>query len=56
MTGARRITNEKLREHKYIGGYARRLESKRVEWDEGRNVEHMWEQMRQALVDSASDV
>ena len=43
VTGARRIRSEKLREHQYIERYARCLKNKRVEWDEGRNVEQMWE-------------
>ena len=53
MNGARRIRNEKLREPRYIKGYARCLGSKRVEWDEDRNVERMWEQVKQAMVNSA---
>ena len=39
----RRTRSEKLREHQYRGGYARCLESKRVEWDGENNVEYMWE-------------
>ena len=46
MVGARRIRSEKLREHQYMEGYARCLKSKRVEWDVGRNVEEMWEQVK----------
>ena len=38
VIGARRIRSEKLREHQYIEGYVKCLESKRLEWDEGRNV------------------
>ena len=37
-------------------GYARCLESKRVEWDEDRNVEKIWEQVKRAMVDSARGV
>ena len=44
MNGSRRIRSEKLKEHHYMEGYARCLESKRVDWDEGGNVEEMWEQ------------
>ena len=28
----------------------------KVEWDEGRNVEQMWEQVKRAMVDSAREV
>ena len=45
VNGARRIRSKKLREHQYIG-YARFLESKRVDWEEGRNLKQMWEQMK----------
>ena len=37
-------------------GYAKCLEGKRAEWDEGTNVEQMWEQVKQAMVDSAREV
>ena len=37
-------------------GYARCLESKRIEWDEGRNVDQMWEQVKGAMVGSAKEV
>ena len=46
VNGARMIRSEKLREHQYMEGYARCLESKRVDWNEGRNVEQMWEQVK----------
>ena len=46
MNGARSIRIEKSREYQYIEGYAKCLESKRVEWDVGRNVEEMWEQVK----------
>ena len=36
----RKIKNKKLREHHYVGRYARYLESKRLEWDE-RNIEEI---------------
>ena len=39
-----------------IEGYARCLESKRVEWDKESNVEHMWEQKKWAMVESAREV
>ena len=56
MIGARRISSEKLREHQHIKGYARCLENKGVEWDEGRNIEQMWGQVRQPMVESAREV
>ena len=56
MKGIRRIKSEKLREHQYIGGYARCLHSKRVEWDEDRNVEHIGEQVKWAMADSTKEV
>ena len=46
--GARRIRSEKLREHQFREGYAWSLEEKRVEC-----VEHMWEQVKWAMVESA---
>ena len=43
MIGAKRIRSVKLRDHQYTKGCANCLESKRVEWDKGRNSEQMWE-------------
>ena len=37
--------------HRSKEGYARSLEGKGVEWN-GDNVEHMWEQGKQAMLDS----
>ena len=37
-------------------GYLRCLESKRVGWDVCGNVEQMWEQVKQAMVDDAREV
>ena len=45
----------KLREHQYREEYARSLDEKSVEWD-GENVDHMWEQVKQAMVESAREV
>ena len=45
-----------LRECQYREGYARCLESKRLEWNEGSNVEEMWEQVKQAVIDCAREV
>ena len=45
-----------MREHQYIEGYARCLESKRVDWDVNGNVEEMWEQGKRAMADSAREV
>ena len=56
VVGARRIRFKKLREHHYREGYARSLEGKVVEWDKDNNVEHMWEQVKQAIVESAREV
>ena len=57
MVGARRIRSEKLREHLYREGYAiSLLEGKGVEWDGINNVEHMWEQVKWALVESAREI
>ena len=44
-----RTRSKKLKEHQYREGYIRSLEVKRVEGD-GNNVEHMWEQVKQAMV------
>ena len=56
MAGARNIRSEKMREHQYKEGYDRSLEGKRVEWDGDNNVEHMWEQVKRAMVESAREV
>ena len=56
MDGARGIRSEKLREHQYREGYARSLEVKRVEWDGENNVEHVWEQVKWSLVESAREM
>ena len=54
MNGARRIRNETLREHKYREGYVRFLEGKEVEQDLENHAEYMWNQMKRAMVESAS--
>ena len=56
VVGARRIRNEKMREHRYREGYARSFEGKGVEWDGENNVEHMWEQAKWTMVESAREV
>ena len=53
VVGARRIRSNKLRRHQYRGGYARSLEGKGIEWDGDNNVEHMWEQVKLVMVESA---
>ena len=53
---ARKIRSEKLREHQYIKEYVRCFVSKRVEWHNGKNIEQMWKEVKQALVDSAREV
>ena len=37
-------------------GYARSHEGERGEWDGENNVEHMWEQVKQAMVESAREL
>ena len=56
VIGARRIRSKKLRKHQYREGYTRSLEGKGVEWDGDNNIEHMWEQVKQAMVESAREV
>ena len=56
MIGTRRIRIEKLREHQYREGYARSLEGKGVEWDGYNNVDCMWEQVKQAMVEIAREL
>ena len=48
VVGARRIRNEKLREHQYKEGYTRSLEEKRFE--------HMGEKVKWAIVRSGREV
>ena len=55
MDVARRIRSEELRKQ-YREGYARSLEGKRVEWDGENYVEHMCEQVKQAMVKSTREV
>ena len=45
----------KLREHQYREGYVRSLEGRGVEWDRDNNVERMWEQVKWAMVENASE-
>ena len=42
---------EKLRENQYIEGYARCL-GVRVKWDNSRNFEQMWKQVKRTMADS----
>ena len=56
MVGDRRTRSEKLSEHQYREGNARSLEGKELEWDGDNNVEHMWEQVKWAMVESAREV
>ena len=53
MVGARRIISKKLREHQCREGYASSLEGKGVEWDGDNNVEHIWERVKWAMMESA---
>ena len=52
----KRIRSEKLMEHQYREGYVSSLEGKGVEWDGDNNVEHMWEQVKWAMVESVREV
>ena len=45
-----------MRGHQYKEEYTRSLEGKRVEWDRENNVEHMWEQLKWAVVGSSKEV
>ena len=56
MVGARRNRGKKLREHQHREEYARSLEGKGVEWDGDNNIKHRWEQVKQAMVESAREV
>ena len=51
----RMIISEKLMEHQYREEYTRSLEGKRVEWDGENNVEHIWEQLKLAMVENARE-
>ena len=46
----------KLKEYQYREGYDRSLEGKRVEWNGENNVNHMWEQVKWAMVESAGEL
>ena len=50
------IISEKLREYQYREVYSRSLEGKGSEWNGANNVEHMWEQVKRAMVKSAREV
>ena len=56
MVGARRIRSEEMKGHQYREGYTRSLEEKRVELDRDDNVKNMWEQVKQAMVESGREV
>ena len=56
VVGARRIRSEKLRKYQYREGYARSLEGKGVQWDGDNNLEHMWKQVKRAMLESAREV
>ena len=56
VVGARRIKSENLREHQYREGYVRSLEGKGVKWDGDNDVDHMWEHVKRAMVESAREV
>ena len=56
MDRAKRIRSERLRECQYREEYARSLEGKKVEGDGDDNFEHMWEQVKRAMVESAIEM
>ena len=55
VVGARRNRSKKLRNNQYREGNVKFLEGKGVEWD-GGNIEHMREQVEQAMVERAREV
>ena len=56
VNGARRIRSEKLWTLQYREGYTMFFQGKIVKWDGENNVEHMWEQVKQAIVENAREV
>ena len=40
----------------YREGYAMSVERKGIEWDGDNNIEHMWEQIKWVMVESAREV
>ena len=56
MVGAKKIRSEKLKRNRYREGYASSLEGGRVEGDGDNNAEHMWEEVKRAMVESAREV
>ena len=52
VNGSRRARREKLRDHQNRERQAGSLERKKVEWDGENNVEHMWEEVKRAMVKS----
>ena len=51
MVEATRIRSEKRREQQYREGYPKSLEGKGDD-----NVEHMWEQVKRAMVESSREL
>ena len=56
MVRTKRIISEKLREYQYREVYPSSHEGKGAELDEDNNVEHIGEQVKWAMVESASEV
>ena len=46
------IRSEKLTKHQYKERYTRSLKKMGVQWDGDNNVEHMWEEVKRAMVGS----
>ena len=56
IDGAVRTRSEKRREHQYREEYARSLEGNGKERGGENNVKYIWEQVKQAMVESAREV
>ena len=56
VNGAKRIGSEKMSEQHYRKGYVRYPEEERVALDGENNDEHMLEQVKQTIVESAREV
>ena len=56
MVGTRKLRSRKLGECYECEGYVRSLEEKGVEWVGDNKVEHMWEQVKWAMVESAREM
>ena len=55
VNGVRRNKSDMLREQ-CKEKYVRALETKIVKWNEASDIEHMWEQVKEVMVDSAREM